>query len=95
MSIHIRLSLCTRNWSRKSKIGAEIRAKKHTSDPTRKSEKSLVSRVSPASSGALNQIRTGDLVLTKDALCRLSYKSAGDCGKGGNGDPERARTVDL
>ena len=25
--------------------------------------------------GALNQIRTGDLVLTKDALCRLSYKS--------------------
>ncbi len=26
--------------------------------------------------GALNQIRTGDLVLTKDALCRLSYGSA-------------------
>ena len=25
--------------------------------------------------GALIQIRTGDLVLTKDALCRLSYKS--------------------
>ena len=26
-------------------------------------------------SGALNQIRTGDLILTKDALCLLSYKS--------------------
>ncbi len=38
--------------------------------------------------GAANQIRTGDLVLTKDALCRLSYSSK-------SGDPERARTVDL
>ena|GEM_PF-2871796 len=38
--------------------------------------------------GASIQIRTGDLVLTKDALCRLSYRCM--CG-----DPERARTVDL
>ena len=32
-------------------------------------------RVFRVFNGALNQIRTGDLVLTKDALCRLSYKS--------------------
>ena len=38
--------------------------------------------------GADSQIRTGDLILTKDALYRLSYISR-------NGDPERARTVDL
>ena len=38
--------------------------------------------------GAADQIRTGDLILTKDALYRLSYSSI-------NGDPERARTVDL
>ena len=37
--------------------------------------------------GAADQIRTGDLILTKDALYRLSYSSVGD--------PERARTVDL
>ena len=37
--------------------------------------------------GADIQIRTGDLILTKDALYRLSYISIGD--------PERARTVDL
>ena len=39
-------------------------------------------------SGADNQSRTGDLILTKDALYRLSHISK-------NGDPERARTVDL
>ena len=37
--------------------------------------------------GAAARIRTGDLILTKDALYRLSYSSVGD--------PERARTVDL
>ena len=75
MSIHIRSPLGTRNWSRISKIGAEIGAEINTSDPTSQSVKPLVSRVSPLFAGALNQIRTGDLVLTKDALCRLSYKS--------------------
>ena len=39
-------------------------------------------------SGAAGQIRTADLILTKDALYRLSYSSI-------YGDPERARTVDL
>lgn len=38
--------------------------------------------------GAAGQIRTADLILTKDVLCLLSYSSI--CG-----DPERARTVDL
>ena len=38
--------------------------------------------------GAAGQIRTADLILTKDALYRLSYSSE-------FGDPERARTVDL
>ena len=28
---------------------------------------------SPTSPGAQNRIRTGDLVLTKDVLCQLSY----------------------
>ena len=40
-------------------------------------------------SGASKQIRTADLILTKDALCHLSY------GSKSYGDPERARTVDL
>ena len=44
--------------------------------------------VSRFSCGAADQIRTGDLILTKDALYRLSYSSE-------FGDPERARTVDL
>ena len=39
-------------------------------------------------SGAAGRIRTADLILTKDALYRLSYSSK-------HGDPERARTVDL
>lgn len=38
--------------------------------------------------GADDQIRTGDLVLTKDVLCLLSHISM-------NGDPHRARTDDL
>ena len=38
--------------------------------------------------GAAGRIRTADLILTKDALYRLSYSSE-------FGDPERARTVDL
>ena len=38
--------------------------------------------------GAATQIRTGDLILTKDVLYHLSHISK-------NGDPERARTVDL
>ena len=38
--------------------------------------------------GAAGRIRTADLILTKDALYLLSYSSI-------NGDPERARTVDL
>ncbi len=38
--------------------------------------------------GADNRSRTGDLILTKDALYLLSYISK-------DGDPERARTVDL
>ena len=37
--------------------------------------------------GAVSQIRTGDLILTKDALCLLSYNSIGD--------PDGARTHDL
>ena len=53
--------------------------------------------------GAAIQIRTGDLILTKDALYRLSYRSVYSPREGGgtrlpadyNGDPERARTVDL
>ena len=44
--------------------------------------------VSRFSCGAAGQIRTADLILTKDALYRLSYSSE-------FGDPERARTVDL
>ena len=47
--------------------------------------------------GAANEIRTRDLVLTKDVLCLLSHSSIRKrqdelafCG-----DPERARTVDL
>ena len=28
--------------------------------------------------GAVNQIRTGDLFLTKEVLCRLSYNSTDD-----------------
>ena len=39
-------------------------------------------------SGAADQIRTGDLILTKDALYLLSYSSK--CG-----DQEGARTLDL
>ena len=38
--------------------------------------------------GAVEQIRTADLVITNDVLCLLSYNSE-------NGDRERARTVDL
>ena len=37
--------------------------------------------------GAARQIRTADLILTKDALYRLSYSSIGD--------PDQARTDDL
>ena len=39
-------------------------------------------------SGAADQIRTGDLILTKDALYLLSYSSI-------YGDQEGARTLDL
>ena len=39
--------------------------------------------------GAVEQIRTADLVITNDVLCLLSYNSKK------NGDRERARTVDL
>ena len=59
------------------------------------SEKVLENKKNPAFSkekaglsGAAGQIRTADLILTKDALYLLSYSSI-------NGDPERARTVDL
>ena len=38
--------------------------------------------------GAVEQIRTADLVITNDVLCQLSYNSI-------SGDRERARTVDL
>ena len=37
--------------------------------------------------GAAIQIRTGDLVLTKDALCLLSYSSGWRPGRGSNPRP--------
>ena len=40
------------------------------------------------SCGAVEQIRTADVVVTNDVLCQLSYNSI-------SGDRERARTVDL
>ena len=39
--------------------------------------------------GAVEQIRTVDLFLTKEVLCLLSYNSEKD------GDPDGARTHDL
>ena len=47
--------------------------------------------------GAAGQIRTADLILTKDALYRLSYSSilAPDWGQVSYGDREGARTLDL
>ena len=51
-------------------------------------EKQLVSKETSCFRGAAGRIRTADLILTKDALYLLSYSSI-------NGDPERARTVDL
>ena len=51
-------------------------------------KKSLEPERSKDFSGAATRIRTGDLILTKDALYQLSYSSI-------YGDPERARTVDL
>ena len=46
--------------------------------------------------GAAGQIRTADLILTKDALYRLSYSSILAPGWGQvNGDREGARTLDL
>ena len=57
------------------------------------------------SSGAAGRIRTADLILTKDALYLLSYSSIHAAHAAlyskrlspicCNGDPERARTVDL
>ena len=49
-----------------------------------------------ASNGAARQIRTADLILTKDALYLLSYSSMWRFFNLQHyGDPERARTVDL
>ena len=45
--------------------------------------------------GADNQIRTGDLILTKDVLYHLSHISKQKHKNVFIGDPERARTVDL
>ena len=50
--------------------------------------KKMLPAVGQKHHGAANQSRTGDLILTKDALYLLSYSSK-------YGDPERARTVDL
>ena len=52
-----------------SKIGGTIFTPYHAK---KKPAKPYAMRVSD---GASNQIRTGDLILTKDALCRLSYRS--------------------
>ena len=57
------------------------------SDFFKNKEKTLENR-SFQGFGAAGRIRTADLILTKDALYLLSYSSI-------NGDPERARTVDL
>ena len=43
--------------------------------------------------GALNQNRTGDLILTMDALCRLSYE--GIYNSRGAGDGNRTHAVSL
>ena len=48
-------------------------ADKMTSDFAALKEKTP--RFKPERSGAASQIRTGDLILTKDALYRLSYSS--------------------
>ena len=59
-----------------------------TSKNCKKQRKTAYSRRNKLFSGAAGRIRTADLILTKDALYLLSYSSI-------NGDPERARTVDL
>ena len=46
--------------------------------------------------GAAGQIRTADLILTKDALYLLSYSSKDYApGRGHNGDREETWTLDL
>ena len=71
--------LCGQTQIQKSKsAGKVLKYKKNPAFPTGKT----------GLSGAAGRIRTADLILTKDALYRLSYSSI-------NGDPERARTVDL
>ena len=49
--------------------------------------------------GAVDAIRTRDLILTKDVLCLLSYNSimfpTGGGPVGGGGDREGTRTLDL
>ena len=70
---------------------------RHGSEKRKNLETIVVSRFF---NGAAGQIRTADLILTKDALCLLSYSSE-DTSAGHilypaeSGDPERARTVDL
>ena len=63
-----------------------FRYRPHNAAQAKKNTQNLT--VLGVSYGAADQIRTGDLILTKDALYRLSYSSE-------FGDPERARTVDL
>ena len=60
----------------------------HPGNMTEKKKKPQNRCGSRAFLGAARQIRTADLILTKDVLCLLSHSSV-------NGDPERARTVDL
>ena len=47
------------------------------------------------SCGAVEQIRTVDLFLTKEVLCLLSYNSIFSLSPKKNGDPDGARTHDL
>ena len=50
------------------------------------------------SNGADDRDRTGDLVLTKDALCQLSYiglRASSDAAADGAGDGDRTRDQQL
>ena len=85
-------------WARKLSWGCAPNPRRICAERTRSPIKTKKHRVRKhdALFGAANQIRTGDLVLTKDVLYHLSHSSksgrtiARPCG-----DPERARTVDL
>ncbi len=76
--------LCSILLEKRGKRGRGQTTPKSTGKPTKSPETHWISGLKV---GAAARIRTGDLILTKDALYRLSYSSIGD--------PERARTVDL